>query len=271
MRLLLSATALALLLAVTTVTAAVAKPKASADQDPAARPVPLLVALSAANGSLGTGADGTTTFTLSGLDDVALRVSGGEAIPMTLPAFSSTFGPLFGGESANALVSVGSADPAAAPAKIALNLGTPVFDQDALVMTFPVSVPAWSTTHPAALPWAEPDLAVDGPLDLGPVSLVMSGTSARSAIVGPLEILVVPAADGRSVGVVVLGEGAALVSSRATPEAPYLAFYGMLSDGSTAEGEMEVGFTRDGGRLTAKNIKVAGPQPAAFGGLLATW
>lgn len=271
MRLVLSATTLALCLAVTTVTAAVAKPKASADQDPAARTVPLLVALSAEGGSLDTGADGTTSLTLSGLDDGALRVSGGEAIPMTLPAFTSTFGPLFGGGSASVLVSVGSADLAAAPARLALDLGTPVFDQDALVMTFPASVPAWSTAHPAALPWAEPDLAVEGPLDLGPVSLIVSGTSARSAIVGQLEILVAPAADTRSVSVVVLGEGAALVSSRATPEAPYLAFAGMLSDGSSVSGEIEATFARGGGRLTANNVKVDGPQPAAFDGLLATW
>ena len=189
---------------------------------------------------------------------------------MTLPAFTSTFGPLFGSGSANALVSVGRADAVAAPARLALDLDTPVFDQDALVMTFPASVPAWSTEHPAALA-LEPDLVVDGPLDLGPVSLVMSGTSARSAIVGPLEIVVAPAADGRSVGVVVLGEGAALVSSRATPEAPYLAFAGMLSDGSSVSGEIEATFARGGGRLTAKYINVDGPQLAVFDGLLATW
>jgi hypothetical protein len=36
-------------------------------------------------------------------------------------------------------------------------------------------------------------------------------------------------------------------------------------------GEIEATFARGGGRLTAKSIKVDGPQPAAFDGLLATW
>jgi hypothetical protein len=255
-----------------TINVAVAKPKASAGQEAVTRPLPLLVALSATNGSLGTGADGATSLTLTGLDDLALRVSGGEAIPMTLPAFASTFDPLFGGGSVNGLLSVGSADPAGAPARLAFGLDAPVFDQEALVMTFPASSAAWSFEHPAAinLP-VDPDLVVEPPRDLGPVTLIMSGASVRSATVGPLEILVSPAADGRSVGVLALSEGATVISSRATPEAPYLSFFGMLSDGSTVEGVIEAAFARGGGRLTATDIKVSGPQPTTFSGLLATW
>ena len=115
MRHLLVAATVALCLFVMTINVAVAKPKASAGQEAVTRPLPLLVALSATNGSLGTGADGATSLTLTGLDDLALRVSGGEAIPMTLPVFVSAFDPLFGGKPVNGLLSVGSADQRVPP------------------------------------------------------------------------------------------------------------------------------------------------------------
>jgi hypothetical protein len=53
-------------------------------------------------------------------------------------------------------------DPASVPTRIALELGTPVFDQEALSMTNPVSLPAWATGHPAALSWAQPDMPSKG-------------------------------------------------------------------------------------------------------------
>ena len=128
-------------------------------------------------------------------------------------------------------------------------------------MTFPATGATWSIEHPGAinLP-VEPGPGGRAARDLGPVTLVMSGDSVRSATVGPLEVLVSPAADGRSVGVLALSEGATVISSRATPEAPYLSFFGMLSDGSTVEGVIEATFARGGGRLTATDIKVSGPR-----------
>jgi hypothetical protein len=147
-----------------------------------------------------------------------------------------------------------------------------VLDQETLTMTFPASLPAWSPGHPSALPVVEPDLPVVGTMDLGPVSLAVSGTSTRSAIVGPLEILAAPAADGRSVGLVVVGgDGALIAASQLTPDAPYLGFVGVLSDGANVEGAMEATFAGGGGRITVHDVEVGGTQPAESKGLLTTW
>lgn len=272
MRKLLATAALALLVVASVGAPMHAKSKAPAGQEPLAQAVPLLVVLSAAGGTLTADGNGTAELMLSGLDDVALRVSRGDAIPMPLGTFALDFGPLFGGDPASAVLTLGSDDPASAPTRVALQLGTPVLDQETLDATFPVSLPAWATTHPAALSWSEPDLPLDRALDLGPLSLTMSGSNTRSAIVGPLEIVVSPAADGRSVAVVVVGGGGApIASAQMTPEAPYFAFSGSLSDGSTVEGAMEATFAGGGGKIVVQGLEVKGAQPAEAKGLLATW
>lgn len=272
MRKLLVAAAMALLVAAATGVVTNAKSKAPGGQAQLAQAVPLLVTLAATNATLITAADDTAELTLSGLDDVALRLSRGEAIPMPLGTLALFYEPLFGGEGASAVMTVASGDAATAPTRVPLELGTPVFDQEALSMTFPASLPAWATGHPAALSWAEPDLPIDGTLELGPVSLTMSGAGSRSAIVGPLEILVSPASDGRSVGLVVVGgEGAPIASAQMTPDAPYVSFAGSLSDGTTVEGEMEATFTGGGGRIVLHRVEASGPRSAKSKGLLAAW
>lgn len=272
MRDLVSAAALALLVVASVGAPTNAKSKAPAGQEPLAQAVPLLVVLSAAGGTLTADADGTAELVLSGLDDVALRVSRSEAIPMPLGTLALDFGPLFGGDPASAVLTLAPGDPSSTPTRVALELGTPVLDQETHTMTFPASLPAWSPGHPSALPVVEPDVPVVGAVDLGPVSLAVGGTSTRSAIVGPLEILAAPAADGRSVGLVVVGgNGALIAASQLTPDAPYLGFSGVLSDGSNVEGAMEATFTGRGGRIIVHNVEVGGTQPAESKGLLATW
>ena len=165
MRRLLAAAAMVMLVVASAGSAVSAKSKGPADQEPLAQAVPLLVALSAAGGTLTANADGTGELVLSGLDDVALRVSRGEAIPMPLGTLARAFGPLFGGDPASTVLTLAPGDPASTPTRLALELGTPVLDQEALTMTFPVSLPAWATGHPAALSWAEPDLLAEGTLD----------------------------------------------------------------------------------------------------------
>jgi hypothetical protein len=169
-------------------------------------------------------------------------------------------------------MTVAPGDGASAPNRVPLALGTPVFDQEALSMTFPASLPAWATGHPAALSWVEPDLPTERALELGPVSLAIGGADTRSAIVGPMEILAAPAADGKSVGLVVVGGGGApLMSAQMTPDAPYVSFYGSLSDGTTVEGELEATFSGSGGRIVMLRVEASGPEPTKAKGLLATW
>jgi hypothetical protein len=98
----------------------------------------------------------------------------------------------------------------------------------------------------------------------------MSSAGTRSAVVGPLEILVSPAVDGRSVGLVVVGrQGTPVASTQVTPEAPYVGFSGFLSDGTGVEGDMEATFA--GGWIVVNRTETAGPQAAQAKDHLATW
>jgi hypothetical protein len=253
------------------------KPKPTPEPVPAASATGHVYALTAAAGSLTPDGNGAYTLLLEAPVDRMIRSADQpelEALDLPVATLAITFKTLFAGDAPDALLSyLPDGGDQAAPALMVLAIHDPVQDPDTGSLTFaadPVSVETEGAdgSGTGAGP-IEPGETVS----FGPATLLIDGPPAYSMNVGPLEIIVTPAAGASRLGLTILGsQGMVMAYATLDPVAYMAAFAGYTPDGAKATGEFTASFSEDGagGRLSGK-VSVDGAEPASFDGPIARW